>query len=107
MSNHLAVATVTAALRQAVQDALNEAVSGAMAQVGRPKAGADDEDGSPLVNVFLYQVAADPAQRNNHLPSRTATAGPGGRRSRPSTSTTCCRSTASPTPTDPKCCWAW
>jgi hypothetical protein len=71
MSNHLAVATVTAALRQAVQDALNEAVSGAMAQVGRPKAGADDEDGSPLVNVFLYQVAADPAQRNNHLPSRT------------------------------------
>lgn len=71
MSNHLAVATVTAALRQAVQDALNEAVPGAQAQVGRPKAGADDEDGVPLVNLFLYQATPDPAQRNNHLPSRT------------------------------------
>lgn len=71
MSNHLAVATVTAALRQAVQDALNEAVSGAQAQVGRPKAGADDEDGAPVVNLFLYQVASNPARHNNHLPSRT------------------------------------
>jgi hypothetical protein len=39
MSNHLAVATVTAALRQAVQDALNEAVSGAHGPGGPPQGG--------------------------------------------------------------------
>jgi len=68
MSNHLAVAVVTAALKQMVQDALDEDVPGAKARVGRPDAA--DADAQPTVNLFLYHVMANPRARNNHLPSR-------------------------------------
>jgi hypothetical protein len=69
VANHLAVATITAALRQTIQDALDADVPGAKAQVGRPDA-ANGQDAAPVVNLFLYQVAPNAAGRNAHLPSR-------------------------------------
>jgi hypothetical protein len=68
MSNHLAVAAVTAALKQMVQDALDADVPGAKAQVGRPA--IFEGDGNPTANLFLYHVLHDQRARNLHLPSR-------------------------------------
>lgn len=68
MSNHLAPATVTAALKQLLQDALDADVPGAKAQVGRPEASGDDA--TPLVNIFLYQATPNAAARNSHMPAR-------------------------------------
>jgi hypothetical protein len=79
MSNHLAVATVTAALKQTVQDALDADVPGAKAQVGRPE-GNVDHDAAPVVNVFLYQATPNANGRNAFLPSHDG----GGRRRGPS-----------------------
>jgi hypothetical protein len=71
MSNHLAIATLTAALKQTVQDALDEDVPGAKARVGRPEDGGD-QDAMPIVNLFLYQATPNANGRNAHLPSRNA-----------------------------------
>ncbi|WP_117190432.1 DUF4255 domain-containing protein [Rhizobium terrae] len=70
MANHLAIATVTAALQQALQSALNTDVPGAQVKIGRPAATGNNEDDSPGVNLFLYQVAPNAAGRNAHLASR-------------------------------------
>lgn len=72
MSNHLAIATVTAALQQSLQSALNEDVPGAQVKVGRPTAGGNEEDAALSVNLFLYQVAPNAAGRNAHLASRSS-----------------------------------
>lgn len=71
MSNHLTIAAVTAAIRTAVQNALNVDVPGASVQVGRPGTDAR-EDGAPRVTVFLYQVLPNAALRNRTLPWRSA-----------------------------------
>lgn len=74
MSNHLSVATVTAAIGTAVQNALNADVPGASVQHGRPS--ADNGNDSPArVGIFLYQVLPNAALRNRALPWR----GPDGR----------------------------
>lgn len=73
MSNHLAAAAVTAALKEVLQ----EAVGTPPVKVGRPAGGTDQEEG---VNLFLYQATPNAALRNMHQPSVRAT----GMRSGPS-----------------------
>jgi Pvc16 N-terminal domain len=71
MSNFLAIATVTAALRQVISDAVTVDVPGADVQVSHVRPA-----GQPLptpktgVNVFLYAVTPNAAQRNGDLPTR-------------------------------------
>ena len=75
MSNHLAVATVTAALGETIQEALDRDVTGAKVQVGRPDA-ALGQNGHTVVTLFLYQVTPNAAYRNTNLPYRGSSAVP-------------------------------
>lgn len=71
MSNHLAVATVSAALGQVVHASAQSAVSGVSLRFGRPvapTAGTTER----RVQVYLYQVTPNAALRNDDLPSRNA-----------------------------------
>ncbi len=69
MSNFLAIATVTEALRQLLDEVVKEDVSGATATAVRPAS-----NGSELaqvgVNVYLYQASPNASWRNEDLPSR-------------------------------------
>lgn len=68
MSNHLAVATVGAVLRQVVLGAVSGAVSGSVAiQFGRPPAAPTS---ALLVNIYLYRVSPSAALRNDDLATR-------------------------------------
>jgi hypothetical protein len=68
MSNFLAIATVTATLGDTLQTEILADVSGATVTTLRP----DNSDAMPTVgvNIFLYQVAPNPAWRNEDLPTR-------------------------------------
>lgn len=68
MSNHLAIATVTASLQAMLQSAVQGDVAGATATVARP----DSADGLTTlgVNIYLYQVSPNTAWRNVDLPTR-------------------------------------
>ena len=69
MSNHLAIATVTAALAQVVQVATRKGVQGAVVRIGRPD--RPTSSGTPhVVQLYLYQVSPNAAMRNVDLPSR-------------------------------------
>src|ERR1041384_4693984 len=73
MSNHLAIATVTAVLRKNLQDALDTAqpqLPGARVTTIRPNAPAADLP-NPGINIFLYQTTPSAALRNLDLPRRT------------------------------------
>jgi hypothetical protein len=70
MSNHLAVATVTAALSDMLQTAIIPDVSGSTVTTLRPSDNGNMP--APGVNVFLYQVMPNVAWRNEDLPSRRA-----------------------------------
>ena len=74
MSNFLAVATVTATLRQFLDDAVSKDVSGATATAVRPNAPLGDLP-DPGVNLFLYQVTPSASWRNADLPTRTSEGG--------------------------------
>ncbi|HEX4963269.1 MAG TPA: Pvc16 family protein [Thermoanaerobaculia bacterium] len=71
MSNFLSVATVTATLRRFLQGVVSADVNGATVTMVRPT-----ESGAGLpqtgVNVFLYEVSANPELRNFDLPTRRA-----------------------------------
>ncbi len=69
MSNHLAIATVTAALQQVLMTPVANAVTNAQVGFSRPDP-ADSK--TPLVNVFLYQVTPNAAYRNANVPTRRA-----------------------------------
>jgi len=69
MSNYLAIATVTAALQQVLQDPVKNAVGGATVGFNRPD-GTSSGKSSPLVNVYLYQITPNAAYRNDDLPTR-------------------------------------
>ncbi|HEU4578336.1 MAG TPA: DUF4255 domain-containing protein [Polyangiaceae bacterium] len=72
MSNHLAIAAVTAALRRQLQAALDTdlpPVPSAKVTAVRPNAPSGDLP-SPGVNLFLYQVGPNLALRNADLPTR-------------------------------------
>lgn len=69
MSNHLAIATVTSALRQMLYDAINDDVNGTEVTIYPP----DDpnlKNDSPRLNLFLYQVIPNTAWKNADLPTR-------------------------------------
>jgi hypothetical protein len=71
MSNHLAVAAVTATLRHNLQAVLDAEVSSFTARVAtlRPNAPASDLP-APGINIFLFQVTPNAALRNADLPTR-------------------------------------
>ena len=71
MSNHLAIATVTAALRQLLIPAAHEAVDGAKVTT-MPLDSSKGQIADPGINILLYQVAPNPELRNDDLPSRRA-----------------------------------
>jgi hypothetical protein len=74
MSNFLALATVTEALRQLVEDGANDAIPGAEALVVRPpnNLSGNHPPGHPNVyaGVYLYQVTPNAAWRNEETPTR-------------------------------------
>lgn len=76
MSNFLAVATVTAALRQTLQTALDEAANNEAGAVGGATVTSVRPDGllsgvpKRGVNIFLYQVTPNGTWRNTDLPTR-------------------------------------
>jgi len=70
VSNHLAIATVTATLGDIVHSAAEKAVSSSVSlHFGRPTAPAGGTT-DRKVHVYLYQVTPNPALRNNDLPTR-------------------------------------
>jgi len=69
MSNYLAIATVTAALYQVLIGPVQSAVSGAAVRFRRPDR-TSGQEGTPHVNVYLYQVTPNAAFRNVDLPTR-------------------------------------
>jgi hypothetical protein len=68
MSNFLAIATVTATLRDILFDSILADVSGADVTTVRPVTGAN----TPKVgaNIYLYQITPNVAFRNSDLPTR-------------------------------------
>jgi hypothetical protein len=70
MSNHLAIATVTATLGDIVHKAAESAVSSSVSlQFGRPTAPSGGS-AERKVHVYLYQVTPNAALRNDDLPTR-------------------------------------
>jgi hypothetical protein len=73
VSNFLAIATVTETLRQMLNSAMEQTITGATATAVRPattNAGAPPGLPNPGVNVFLYQVTPNASWRNMDLPNR-------------------------------------
>lgn len=73
MSNHLAIATVTAALRRGLLAAVLADVAGSQVthvRPDRPGVGGSPQRG---VNLFLYQVSQNAALRTDDLPTRDGT----------------------------------
>ena len=66
MSNHLAIAHVTAALGKLAHVAAHNAVAGAGLTFGPP----DSSNQSTRVNLYLYQVVPNGARRNDDVPTR-------------------------------------
>ncbi|MEO8972506.1 MAG: DUF4255 domain-containing protein [Ktedonobacteraceae bacterium] len=69
MSNAQAIATVTAALSQLIQQEIQVDVAGAIVSTMRPDL-AGNNSTEAKVNVFLYQVTTNASLRNIDLPSR-------------------------------------
>ena len=69
MSNHLAIATVTASLAQVLQTVVQRDVPGTTVTTTRPDA-ANAAAGGTRVNLYLYQVTPNAAWRNSDLPTR-------------------------------------
>lgn len=69
MSNHLAIATVTAAFSRMLASAAQIGVQNAAIRLGPPDA-KTGTDGKPVVNLFLYQVTPNAERRNAHMPGR-------------------------------------
>jgi hypothetical protein len=71
VSNHLAVATVSAALRNLVDDVAGSVLSGVATNVetGRPDR-LVPPDNEAAISIFLYQVTQNPHWSNDDLPTR-------------------------------------
>lgn len=72
MSNYLALATITAALRDVLQSAALTAVPGADVVLKRPEAVNSDGQDKAAINLFLYQASPDPTWSNIDLPTRNS-----------------------------------
>jgi hypothetical protein len=71
MSNYLAVAAVTSALRQIIDDEVSGLIPGAQVNVTHVRPGGETASTPETgVNVFLYGVSSNPQWRNNDLPTR-------------------------------------
>ncbi|MGY1690608.1 DUF4255 domain-containing protein [Geodermatophilus sp. SYSU D01105] len=68
MANHLAIATVTEALRLRLAGAIGPEVAGADVAARRPE--ATDGDARSQVTIFLYRITPNGALRNADLPTR-------------------------------------
>jgi hypothetical protein len=71
MSNFLAIATVTAALKQVLHNGVADAVTGADVTIVRPST-TNEGLAAARINVFLYRVSPNPALRNANLPARNS-----------------------------------
>jgi hypothetical protein len=71
MSNYLAIATVTAALRHILHTPVQNAVPGASVGFSRPE-GKNGAQKGPVVNLYLYRVTPNAAYRNVDQPARRA-----------------------------------
>ncbi|MEO1390290.1 MAG: DUF4255 domain-containing protein [Cyanobacteria bacterium J06634_6] len=69
MSNHLAIATVTAALKQVLQAKVSQDVPGAQVTTIRPETPGGNVAGA-CINLFLYHAAPNTAWRNADLRTR-------------------------------------
>lgn len=69
MSSYLAIAHVTRALVAMVTDAANKAGIGADVKAEQPQKSSQGQKNAGI-NIFLYQVAFNPAMRNTNLPTR-------------------------------------
>ncbi|MBP0021169.1 MAG: DUF4255 domain-containing protein [Cyanobacteria bacterium SBLK] len=69
MSNHLAIATVTAVLRKILQEEIREDLPSATVTTARPHVASG---GTPKagINIYLYQATPNPAWRNADLRTR-------------------------------------
>ncbi|HEX9892331.1 MAG TPA: Pvc16 family protein, partial [Gemmatimonadales bacterium] len=70
MSNFLAIATVTAALKRLLQAAASQAVAGALVRTGRPEASATGAVVAAGIDLYLFQVTSNAALANDDLPTR-------------------------------------
>lgn len=70
MSNYLAIAAVTAALQDILQQAAIAAVPGADVTIRRPETISGDGQEKAAVNLYLYQTTPDPGWSNADLPTR-------------------------------------
>jgi hypothetical protein len=70
MSNYLAVATVTAALKRILQAAASQAVVGAVVRTGRPEAPSNGGVVAAGIDLYLFQVTPNAALANDDLPTR-------------------------------------
>jgi Pvc16 N-terminal domain len=74
VSNHLAVATVTATLKRTLDEALAAATPGsvpnASASTVRPEDASNGNGGKTGINIYLYQVVPNASLRNDELPTR-------------------------------------
>ncbi|WP_229070781.1 DUF4255 domain-containing protein [Actinoplanes sp. DH11] len=70
MANHLAIATVTEALRQRLAAAIDPVLSGVQVETRRPE--ATDSPQASQVTIFLFRVSPNAALRNSDLPARTS-----------------------------------
>ena len=70
MSNHLAIATVTATLAQFLQGVVEQDVGGLTVTTVRPD-GANGQVPGIRLNIYLYQVTPNAAWRNADLPTRS------------------------------------
>jgi hypothetical protein len=70
MSNSLAIAAATATLQDRVLATTTAEISGARVLTARPETKQQQPDSGTGVNLFLYEVVANPFLRNDDLPSR-------------------------------------
>src|SRR5680860_1388749 len=68
MANHLAIATVTEALRARLERDIDLEIDGVQVIAKRPD--ASDNQASKLVTLFLYRITPNAALRNADLPTR-------------------------------------
>ena len=72
MSNYQAIATVTAALRQRLLETVPHDVPGATVTALRPAEPSQNGIPSVGVNIFLFAIHIDPAQRFRFILRRTS-----------------------------------
>ena len=69
MSNHLAIATVTAALKKMLQEGISQDMPGAQVTTVRPDAASGNISGA-CINLFMYHAMPNTAWRNADLRTR-------------------------------------